>query len=153
MISGINTITELVPKTINDFDAQEGSGPVTVQGFLADVEALKEKRPTTNIKIGLRFTEYQKFKDNELKAEEERERNGNFKQEIKINKRMMENLKHQKKKGQELYEKLEKDLTQFELEEEEEIAAIMANEHLMVDDSDMDGNIAIHDDEGMKMTC
>ena len=29
----------------------------------------------------------------------------------------------------------------------------MANEHMRFDDSDMDGNIAIHDDEGMKMTC
>ena len=57
----------------------------------------------------------------------------------------MGNLKNQKKKGMELYEKLERDLTQFELEEEEEIAALMANDHLVSEDSD-DDNIRIHDD-------
>lgn len=58
----------------------------------------------------------------------------------------MGNLKNQKKKGMELYEKLEQDLTKFELEEEEEIAALMANEHLVDEDSD-DDNIRIHDDQ------
>lgn len=57
----------------------------------------------------------------------------------------MGNLKNQKKKGMELYEQLEKDLTKFELEEEEEIAALMANDHLMESDSD-DDNIRIRDD-------
>ena len=60
----------------------------------------------------------------------------------------MGNLKNQKKKGMELYEKLEKDLTQFELEEEEEIAALMANEHLVSEDeASDDDNIRIHDDQ------
>ena len=59
----------------------------------------------------------------------------------------MGNLKNQKKKGMELYEKLEKDLTQFELEEEEEIAALMANEHLASDEDSDDDNIRIHDDQ------
>jgi hypothetical protein len=58
----------------------------------------------------------------------------------------MGNLKNQKKKGMELYEQLEKDLTKFELEEEEEIAALMANEHLASEDSE-DDNIRIHDDD------
>jgi hypothetical protein len=58
----------------------------------------------------------------------------------------MGNLKNQKKKGMELYEKLERDLTQFELEEEEEIAALMANEHLESESSE-DDNIRIHDDQ------
>jgi hypothetical protein len=58
----------------------------------------------------------------------------------------MGNLKNQKKKGMELYEKLERDLTQFELEEEEEIAALMANDHLVSDDESDDDNIRIHDD-------
>lgn len=58
----------------------------------------------------------------------------------------MGNLKNQKKKGMELYEKLERDLTQFELEEEEEIAALMANEHLASESSE-DDNIRIHDDQ------
>jgi len=59
----------------------------------------------------------------------------------------MGNLKNQKKKGMELYEKLEKDLTQFELEEEEEIAALMANDHLVSDEDSDDDNIRIHDDQ------
>jgi hypothetical protein len=58
----------------------------------------------------------------------------------------MGNLKNQKKKGMELYEKLERDLTQFELEEEEEIAALMANDHLVSDDESDDDKIRIHDD-------
>jgi hypothetical protein len=53
--------------------------PVTVQSFLADVEAIKAGRAPTNISIGLRHTQYQKLKDQEEVAEQEREKNGNFK--------------------------------------------------------------------------
>lgn len=40
----------------------------------------------------------------------------------------MGELIHKKKKGMELYEKLEYDLTKFEQEEEEELMKIMAEE-------------------------
>ena len=53
-----------------------------MQGFLAGDQAIKEGSAPTNVNVGLRFTEYQNLKDSEMKAEEERERNGNFKQEI-----------------------------------------------------------------------
>jgi hypothetical protein len=55
---------------------------LTVQGFLADVAAIKEGRAPTFVNVGLRYTEFQKLKDTEIKAEQEREKNGNFKQEI-----------------------------------------------------------------------
>ena len=111
------------------------------------MQAIKEGRAPTHVNIGLRYTKFQELKDNEEKVEAQREKNGNFKSEIEICKRVMGNLKNQKKKGMELYEKLEKDLTQFELEEEEEIAALMANEHLVSDDESDDDNIRIHDDQ------
>jgi hypothetical protein len=46
------------------------------------VLAIKEGRAPTNVNIGLRFTEYQKLKDTETKIEQDKERNGNSKQEI-----------------------------------------------------------------------
>jgi hypothetical protein len=49
---------------------------------LADVLAIKEGRAPTNVNIGLKYTQFQKLKDTEEKAEAEREKNGNFKQEI-----------------------------------------------------------------------
>jgi hypothetical protein len=44
------------------------------------------------------------MEDEEKKAELEREKNGNFKNDIAMANRMMGDLKHQKKKGMELYE-------------------------------------------------
>ena len=72
------------------------------------------------------------MEDADRKAEEEREKNGNFKNDIAMANRQMGDLKHQKKKAMQLYEQLEQDLTKFELEEEEEILKLMSQE----DDSD-----------------
>jgi len=57
----MQTIPSAIPEAPSaapdSFATQEG-GPVTVQGFLADVQAIKEGRAPTNVSIGLRFTEY-----------------------------------------------------------------------------------------------
>jgi hypothetical protein len=92
------------PVNSNQLQGQEGLGPITVKEFLHDVEMLKAGKQPKNVRIGLRFTEYQKMEDEEKKAELEREKNGNFKNDIAMANRMMGDLKHQKKKGMELYE-------------------------------------------------
>jgi hypothetical protein len=75
-------LEEAIPKRNSDeLDTVDGA-PLTVQGFLADVAAIKEGRAPTFVNVGLRYTEFQKLKDTEIKAEQEREKNGNFKQEI-----------------------------------------------------------------------
>ena len=55
------------------------------------------------------------MEDADREAEEEREKNGNFKSDIAMANRQMGDLKNQKKKAMQLYEQLEQDLTKFEL--------------------------------------
>ena len=75
--------------------------------------------------IGLQFSAFQRFQDKEQEEKEEKARNNLFKSEVETNKRILADLKLQKKKDMEAYEHLEQHLTKFELEEEDEIKNIM----------------------------
>ena len=82
----------------------------------------------------MQFTEFQNFKDEEKRIEEERVK-GNFKLEIETAKRIINDIKNQKKKNLKVYEKLEKQLTQFEIQEEAEIMKLMENSEQGSNDS------------------
>ena len=123
------------PSPVNPNHLQDQDGhAITVQEFLRDVEMLKAGKQPKNVRIGLKYTEFQKMEDADRKAEEEREKNGNFKSDIAMANRQMGDLKYQKKKAMQLYEQLEHDLTKFELEEEEEILKLMSQEDVSDDE-------------------
>lgn len=118
----------------NTLRLQNGESQVTVKDFLADVQLIQQGKKPQNITIGLQFTEFQNFKDEEKRIEEERVK-GNFKLEIETAKRIINDIKNQKKKNLKVYEKLEKQLTQFEIQEEAEIMKLMENSEQGSNDS------------------
>jgi len=77
------------------------------------------------------------LKDEEKREREQKMKIGNYKNDIETAKRIMGNLKREKKKNMEQYEKLEQNLTKFEIEEEEQILRLMDGQGFS-DDSDND---------------
>ena len=93
---------------------------LTVADFLADVELIKAGQLPTSMTIGLQNTEYQRYQDEEKKKDLEKARGYNRKVEMEQARRYAEELQNKKRKQLAVYEKLEKELTRFEVEEEED---------------------------------
>ena len=87
--------------------------------FLADVELLKAKKVPINITIGLGNSQLQKYKDEESSKLAHKARSYAKNVEIEQARRFAEELQNKKKRQLAVYEKLEKELTRFEVEEEE----------------------------------
>ena len=70
------------------------------------------------MQIGIKYSQFQKIKDAEEKEENEKDQ-GKFRKDIETSKRIMADIKNQRKRDLALYEQLEQDLIRFEIEEED----------------------------------
>jgi hypothetical protein len=93
---------------------------LTVAEFLADVELLKANKTPINMTIGLGNSELQKYKDEESSKLAQKDRSYAKRVEIEQARRFAEELQNKKRRQLAVYEKLEKELTRFEVEEEED---------------------------------
>lgn len=92
--------------------------PLSVADFIEDAELLQQGLPPKHVRIGMKFTQFQELKDEETKNVKTKQRANAFKMEMEANLRMAQEIRDKKKKQQEVYERLEQDLTLFELQED-----------------------------------
>lgn len=71
---------------------------MTVKDFIADAEMIKQGKRPDKIRIGIAFTTYQKFKDEEAAVQKEKDKNQNFKNDVLTAKRIAGDLRNQKKR-------------------------------------------------------
>lgn len=111
------------PKPINRFKSElqisKKDSSFTVADFLADVQLIQAKHQPHILGVGLAFTKFQQFQD-QIDIEKKAKKAKGCKSDIELSLRAAQEIQERKKRQVAVYERLEQELTRFELEEEED---------------------------------